>query len=1055
MKKVILIYFFISSFCSIHATIVSKTYGTNNFSDVYFTDSLNGYIISSDTGVNYIMKTIDGGDNWVKITVSMQPYPFGNAIWFTSANVGYIVRDSMVLKTNDGGTTWTSHILTGSIQLTDICFVDADTGYIVGSKIYKTIDAGTTWTKNSDFNGKKIIFTSPSTGYTDFYKTTNYGMTWETYDRPRREMYIGFGSYVDFYFIKNSQIGFSSFWDPLGFDYSGSKTVDGGKSWFSSDVYSGKIVFTDTLNGFVVGSDNNINNGIKTTQDGGKTWNVTDEFIGEVNSIFFTDKYNGWFACENGEIIKYFDYTIHISSKTYGTNNFSDVYFTDSLNGYVISSDTGVNFIMKTTDGGENWVKKTVSIEPYPFGKALWFASTDVGYIVRDSTVLKTTDGGTSWTSQTIKGAKGFGDICFVDADTGYILGTNIYKTFDAGKSWQSWYNCGNIFYSQLFFTNPGTGFINFSRTTDYGKTWSGLNLSFWSYDTNENLERMFFVKDSKVGYMGWSGEVSNGAIYRTTDEGRSWKQTSFHCYYNNRIFFVDTLNGFVVDNSSIQITHDGGKSSENLELGYSNFINAVFFISPFVGWFVSYDGMITKYTNNIFFSLQPSDQYIWPDSVVTFQTIANGIGNIHYQWYKNEVAVQNATGNTLHIDGVQPSDTGNYYCIARNEKDIVKSKVVKLTIKTDKMHPPVIIEQPADLSVSKGFRAVFRVKVDSYYPVTFLWEKVYIRSYYPLIYLSETYSAIDSFVMDYTEYDYEGLYYCTISNKFGSVTTDTVQLTVINPQIKINYTSPTQYLCTCNDDSTVTFKVKATSDYPLSYQWYYGYTDSLVSGATDSILTLNKVTKKNSAIYLCRISNKLGMMNSAPMLMVFEDCSDPVIESSGNNIYVGDTLKLTVHAKCKRPLTYQWHYFNYSTGKLNDIIIPGITDSVFTISNIKTSDEGYYYCYVYESISEDSSGTKSLHIIVQPKVQIEYTKNDDIHVYPNPARNVLTIESKNDKISQIRMYNLQGILLFEQRLINDENKVNVELSDILIPGIYNLVILGDSFSISKIIIMQ
>jgi photosystem II stability/assembly factor-like uncharacterized protein len=1053
MKKSLLILLVISGFCSSYATIVSKQYGTNNFSDVFFTDSLNGYVISSDTGVNFIMKTTDGGENWIKKTVSKAPYPFGRALWFTSADVGYIVRDSTVLRTADGGTSWTSQILTGSIQLTDVCFVDDDTGYVVGEKIYKTIDAGKSWQISFQYGHQgKIMFISPDTGYVvdfgGFITTTDYGKTWLNHDSIYFLLRDVDQHFTDCFFVKHSQLGFLEITDILVWEVWYRNTVDAGKTWsYLNSPGVGKIFFTDTKNGFLVSNSNMYNASIMyMTEDGGTTW-ISDTINKKgsdlyINSVYFTDKYNGWFACENGKIIRYFDCKKHISSKTYGTNNFSDIYFTDSLNGYVISSDTDVNFIMKTTDAGENWVKKIVSKAPYPFGKALWFTGADVGYIVRDSTVLKTIDGGISWTSQMIKGAKDFKDICFVDADTGYVLGTTIiYKTFDAGKSWQFWNNCGYTDYGQIFFTNPGTGFINYSRTTDYGKTWSGLDLSFWSFDTNENLERMFFVKNSKVGYMGWSGEVSNGAIYRTTDEGRSWGKTSFHCYYNNRIFFVDTLNGFVVDNSSIQITHDGGKSSENLELGYSNFINAVFFASPFVGWFVSYGGMITKYTNNLFFSLQPSDQYIWPDSAVTFQSIANGIGNISYQWYKNEVAVQNATENKLHIDSVHPSDTGMYYCIAKSELDTVTSKVVKLTIKTDRMHPPVIIEQPADLSVSKGFRAVFKVKVDSHYPVTYLWE--------PYGYTT------DSFVINYTEYDYEGLYYCIISNKFGSVTTDTVKLTVIDPEILINYQSSSQYLCTCNDDSIATFKVLATSNHPLSYQWYYGYNDSIISGATDSIFAIKKVTKKNLGIYFCRISNEIGMKNSYYMQIGFNDCSDPVIESSGNILYSGDTLKLNVHAKCKHPLTYQWHYFNYSTGKLNDIIIPGVTDSVLTISNIKTSDEGYYYCYVYESISGDSSGTNSLHITVQPKVQIENTKNDVISIYPNPAKNSLTIDYPYNDLRQIRVYNLQGILLLEKRINTSQSPINIDLPENIKPGIYNIVIMGSSRIDSKLIIKE
>ncbi|MFK7785192.1 MAG: YCF48-related protein [Crocinitomicaceae bacterium] len=78
-----------------------------------------------------------------------------NAIDFPSNNVGYIVgQDTTILKTTDGGQTWTQLSLNGigiaalSDDFRDIQFIDENTGFLVAgySGVYKTIDGAQSWT---------------------------------------------------------------------------------------------------------------------------------------------------------------------------------------------------------------------------------------------------------------------------------------------------------------------------------------------------------------------------------------------------------------------------------------------------------------------------------------------------------------------------------------------------------------------------------------------------------------------------------------------------------------------------------------------------------------------------------------------------------------------------------------------------------------------------------------------------------------------------------------------------------------------------------------------
>jgi hypothetical protein len=77
-----------------------------------------------------------------------------NGVFFTSSNVGIAVGDNgTVLRTTDGGGTWTTQPSGSLAQLQAICFADNNTGFAVGGTssgtggvILRTTDSGTSWT---------------------------------------------------------------------------------------------------------------------------------------------------------------------------------------------------------------------------------------------------------------------------------------------------------------------------------------------------------------------------------------------------------------------------------------------------------------------------------------------------------------------------------------------------------------------------------------------------------------------------------------------------------------------------------------------------------------------------------------------------------------------------------------------------------------------------------------------------------------------------------------------------------------------------------------------
>ncbi|MCI0449480.1 MAG: hypothetical protein L0Y79_06805, partial [Chlorobi bacterium] len=123
--------------------------------DIFFLDSLTGWVVTdgrtstNDTG--YIMKTTDGGNNWV--IQYNQPMKL-NVIQFLDNSTGYAGGGSgsgtgRIFKTTNGGTNWVN-IISFVTQFTDLFFVNKDTGWVcddagVFGGLFKTMNGGLNW----------------------------------------------------------------------------------------------------------------------------------------------------------------------------------------------------------------------------------------------------------------------------------------------------------------------------------------------------------------------------------------------------------------------------------------------------------------------------------------------------------------------------------------------------------------------------------------------------------------------------------------------------------------------------------------------------------------------------------------------------------------------------------------------------------------------------------------------------------------------------------------------------------------------------------------------
>lgn len=158
----------------------------NALVDVLFTDENNGFAAGSNAIGAVILKTTDGGTTWTTIyngTIAgeyiwkLQVLASNNNVIFGSVE-SVTPNPGRMIKSTDNGLNWSSKNVP-DVDVQAIGFVDENHGWIGGHNtgFYETIDGGDTWTNTTvGSNLNRILFINNELGYacgTTIYRMTN------------------------------------------------------------------------------------------------------------------------------------------------------------------------------------------------------------------------------------------------------------------------------------------------------------------------------------------------------------------------------------------------------------------------------------------------------------------------------------------------------------------------------------------------------------------------------------------------------------------------------------------------------------------------------------------------------------------------------------------------------------------------------------------------------------------------------------------------------------------------------------------------------------------
>lgn len=285
----------------------------------------------------------------------------------------------------------------------DVFFLDENLGWAANgyyASVHKTTDGGLTWIKQldevdipGDFYFRNIHFLNENIGFlgtlnSTLFKTTDGGSTWSSVNNivPNPNGICGLDA------VGTSTVyGCGAFFEPAHVI----KSTDSGDTWSYTDMspYANALVEIKFLNediGFAGGRSNSGAVVLKT-EDGGNTW----------NEIY------------NSNISGQYVWKLQIFE-----NNPSLIF------GAVYASAPNEGKLIKSVDGGENWVAYTA---PESSVQAVGFINENRGWMGGHTTgFYETNDGGQTWTNTNI--GSNLNRIFVLNPNLAFASGTSIYK---------------------------------------------------------------------------------------------------------------------------------------------------------------------------------------------------------------------------------------------------------------------------------------------------------------------------------------------------------------------------------------------------------------------------------------------------------------------------------------------------------------------------------------------------------------------------------------------------------------------------------------------------
>jgi len=381
-----LLFFSLNTIKTQEWVVQHPSFDLDELDDVYVSEDGNGWAVGRQT----VLRTTNGGESWSEQPSNLSnTYPKVVHYMEGSAGMRAYAGNSFLFETTDGGLTWTQQAEPASTGgILDIA--TPAPGHIVlrcSRKIFHSADDGLHWdlVLETDVRFQSLSFGSSTDGWLcvqngGLYHTSDSGGSWELWNSvpTTEDMRVSF---------VNETTGYA---DTDGDFY---VTNDGGMNWtlrnegaFSGGLYQLKAANIDHIYGY---------RGFRIyySSDAGLSWDFG------IN-ISYADDYGNFHTLDDGKVWLPADYTSILHT------NSADEQWEDQFPGLKerlqfvrfyndnLGITGGINrTLLKTTDGGENWVDFSNPLGEFELYTDIEFINENE-YLLAGDSIYYSNDGG-------------------------------------------------------------------------------------------------------------------------------------------------------------------------------------------------------------------------------------------------------------------------------------------------------------------------------------------------------------------------------------------------------------------------------------------------------------------------------------------------------------------------------------------------------------------------------------------------------------------------------------------------------------------------------------
>jgi len=348
----------------------------------------------------------------------------------------------------------------------------------------------------------------------------------------------------------------------------------------------------------------------------------------------------------------------------------------------------------------------------------------------------------------------------------------------------------------------------------------------------------------------------------------------------------------------------------------------------------------------------QPTNLTVVVGAPASFHVTATGTAPLGYHWFfnrTNPLAVPSEP--TLTLPAVQAFQAGSYSVIVSNQAGPATSTVAILTVIT----PPVITQQPTNRIVAQGQTAIFTVVANGIGPFTYQWFFAGTGSTNPIS--GATSSTLN---LPNAQPASAGLYFVTVSNRAGAVTSSAASLAVESPPVFLQQPISRAVV----PGGSATFSVTVQAAEPILYQWYFNGATP-IPNANSATLLITNAQSANAGAYSVRITNAFGFAISSSATLVLRQ--PPVITQQPASLVVtqGNNAAFAVTVTGDGPFGYRW-FFNGT----NALTVPN--SPTLTVSNVQPAHAGLYSVLVTNDAATTLSTNATLTVLIPPFITLQ-----------------------------------------------------------------------------------